>query len=223
MHILITDETTESSRNVASSFRERGHEVHTCRDGEHPGCAGLRGGRCPLDTLPIDLVVGTGTNSREHADLRHEGILCGARRRLPIMFVGIPPDDLLPPWVPLRATRSQKDAVDVAEQVVASPLPMHSALATEVLREGLTRDGTTTRGASAEVHRRDGGLRVDLVVDDSVPLRAREALTVLVHAALREMDPWSSTCDIGISTAPGGPCTGTPRASYRAGAASGGQ
>ena len=141
MHVLMTDESTETSRSVARALSEAGHTVHSCRDGDPPGCVGLRGSRCPLDAAPVDLVVGTGTRGQEHADLRHEGVLCGARHRMALMFVGVPPDDLLPPWVPMRTVRSVHEAPEMAEQVAKAPLPMHTGLATESLRQELERQG----------------------------------------------------------------------------------
>lgn len=196
MHVLMTDESTETSRSVARALSEAGHTVHSCRDGDHPGCVGLRGSRCPLDAAPVDLVVGTGTRGQEHADLRHEGVLCGARHRIALMFVGVPPDDLLPPWVPMRTVRSAHEAPEMAEQVARAPLPMHTGLATESLCQALERQGTRTRKATATVHRRDGGLVVEAVVPSACTERQREELAVALHGALREFDPWASTCDV---------------------------
>jgi CheY-like chemotaxis protein len=209
MHILLTDDSNGVEQAVAALLEEAGHTVHSCHDGTHPGCAGLRGNRCPLDTAPVDLVVGAGTRARERASLRHEGILCGARRRLPLMFVGVPPEDLLPPWVPMRTVRSVRELPEAVGQVARTPLPVHSALATETLREALGRQGIKSRNATATVRRSEGGLQVEVDAPSACNERQREALAVDLHAAMRDLDPWASTCDIHFASPPAGVRSGT--------------
>lgn len=188
--------TTRSSRvaqDVAAELVQEGHVVRTCSDGANPqpsSCAALRSEACPLDSYPIDVAVGVeGLGD----DALANGGLCAIRRRLPLVLVDRPGDPL-EPWATASVPRARLSTTIAA--LDAAELPAHTAVARQTLDEELGRRPRVDAPTEVVVHRRDGGLVVDLSPEAELSRGETEKLAVHIVQRLRSFDPWAKTIDV---------------------------
>jgi hypothetical protein len=199
MEILIADRETPSAAAVARTLEDHGHIVRTCRDAETSGglpCAALRGEDCPLDVDRIDVVVSVGPDLV--VDHLGDGDLCAIRRRVPLVLLDRA-HETLGHWAAAMAPASR--VLEAVDAVRAAILPSHSTRARQTVAAELRQQGLDEKAVDVEVTRRNGGLVVDLFVDDRVSAQEAQALTIHVMQTVRLFDPWAKSIDASIHRA----------------------
>jgi len=179
-----------------------GHRVHRCHEPSAPTfpCNGLGGEGCPLDRVPIDLVLTVRPRVRTTPAPTEDGVTCGLRRRVPVAVQG---QTLMHPYGPFGAEGIDGDLVEECERIARSPRPEHERVALEVVHDTLRVEGHKVDGSDVAVQRVAGRLRVVVGVPIDVPERARQIIAVRVVGRLREYDRGAAGIDIGVTTAVG--------------------
>ena len=197
MHVLLTETVTPRARDAARSLEDAGHAVHRCHDAgdDDATCVGLRGGTCPLEAEPIDLVVSVRPVGAPKPTPLEDGVRCGIRRKVPVLVAGAITGD---PWT--RWEHLAWPGTDLAVPVsraADTPLAEHSWAATRTLRRSLLAAGLPF-DATARVVRRDGYLKVGVESGSDVPRAAVQRAAVRICQALRAIDPWARGIDVSI-------------------------
>jgi hypothetical protein len=140
-----------------------------------------------------------------------EGVLCGARRRTPVVVAGAITGH---PYADLATADDETDdVVTTVETVRALPLVDYTVAANVAFHACLAVHGLDPARGQARVYRRNGGLAVQLHVDGERPeAGVVTAASVRVLQALRLLDPWASGVDVsssgprgrGLGSVPGG-------------------
>lgn len=206
MHVLVLESDVGAAQGAVARLERAGHEVSRCHDpGAEPfPCRGLTG-TCPLDRGDVDVVLTVRDDLHDRPACREAGVLCGLRRRIPLVVVdkGVPNHSS-----PYRgfATTTLADVAEVVtacETIVQNPLPRLSRVATDAVREVLSTHGLDDRlRARAHVYRRAGRLSVEVV---DVPADAPTGmLTTRVLGALRAFDPYAAGIDVAVRQPDGG-------------------
>lgn len=196
MDVLVPDTRSAAAAEVAEGLRARGHRVHACvQDPADEPCAEVSAGLCPLDAAPIDVAVAVG---RPPDSQLADGAVCAVRRLLPLVLVGAPAEHPLERWTSARADVAGEVASTVAE-VAQRPLAPHSDAARRALLHELRRHGSDSAVAAVSVHRRDGGLIVELRHDSVMSHTQAERLAAQVARAVRRHDRWARDIEVTVS------------------------
>lgn len=195
MHILLVEAVTPRATEAARALTGAGHTVHTCHAANDTDatCLAVHGKPCPLETAPIDAVVTVRPVVSRPTPLE-DGVLCGVRRKVPVVVGGSLAHD---PWHHWEAVSwPGTDLADAVESALRRPLPEHSEIATIALRTSLDPANAWQSRANAFVHRRDGGIRVTVQPDGPIAKETFQRASVRICQALRAHDPWASTIDV---------------------------
>ena len=194
MHVLIPDLTSADAHALAEELEADGHVVHTCgANSDAYDCVALAGGTCPLDDQPIDVCVQVG---REDLPMPPaEGARCAVRRRIPTVLVGDVEEGSL---LPSATVASRRRASAVIAAVAEAPLAEHTAVAAKAMLHELRRHGSDGRSGVVEVHRRNGGLVVDLWLDRTMSRTQAERIATHVAQQVRAHDPWARALDATV-------------------------
>ena len=196
--VLVPDTRGADAAQLARRLEDEGHRVHRCMTTEPTeGCVGLTDGRCPLDSVPVDLAVSVGPPAQDGRSA--DGATCAARRRIPLVLVAAEPDHPLAPWA--AATAGADAAVAVVDDVLALPLRRHTAEAERALLHELRRQGSRSDEADVAVYRRPGRLLVDLTYGAAISRTQAERLGTHVAQAVRGYDRWAPKLDVTIHEA----------------------
>jgi hypothetical protein len=201
MDVLVTESIEGAAQAAVTELEAAGHRVHRCHEEGAPvfPCAGLASDACPLDSGAIDLVLAVRPHVRTNPSAGEDGVACGLRRRVPVAVHG---QTVMNPFEAFGADAVDGDLVRECERIATSRRPGHEAVAREVVIETLRVEGMPTSGAEVAVRRVDDRLRVEVLVDPSVPDRSREVLAVRVIGRLREYDGDAGGIDVSTANAP---------------------
>ncbi len=206
MKVLMVENSSESAQRIAEQLKSVGHSVYSCHDASEieglGACVALQHQQCPMDLAPMDLFLDVrspdGTHSGIEALLMEEGVLCAARRKIPVVIAGEMNNHPFKRWAAIE--HHGLPNVAVLEDVASAPLPDHSAVAAAALRATLRAHGITVDKAEAEVRRRDGGLLLHVDFSPSTDASSAQAVAIKVGQAVRQIDPWAPSLDITLSS-----------------------
>jgi len=194
MHVLIPDVTSPDAQSLVEELEADGHVVHTCgANTDAYDCVALAGGRCPLDDKRIDVCVQVGREDLPTPPT--EGARCAVRRRIPTVLVGDVEEGSL---LPSATVTSRRRAGAVIAALAQAPLADHTAVAAKAMLHELRRHGADGRSGVVEVHRRNGGLVVDLWLDPTVSRTQAERIATHVAQQVRVHDPWARALDATV-------------------------
>lgn len=179
MHVLVAG-PSPSTEDIGPALEGLGHTVSACHDDVGDECVALRGGLCPLEALPIDVVV---------ADPASETSRCARRRAVPVVDAS-----------------GDKTTFAPRLSAAVTALPRHTAVAERAALEVLLTAGLPPRPLEIAADRRNGGLLVTIAGPAGMDARLRQRMSVRVHARLRSLDRWASSIDI-VVTETGSPPT----------------
>ena len=196
MRVLMPETRSDAALNAKRVLSRAGHAVETCAPDAKSRCVALRGGRCPLEVSPVDMVVLVRAVASPDRLPGEEGVLCGARRRIPVVVAGA---GAAHPYADIATVDDETDDVlTTVEMVGGLPLADHTVAASAALHTCLAQRGVALRGR-ARVYRRDGRLAAELHFDGDIRDRGVvTAVAVRVVAALRAIDPWASGVDVSV-------------------------
>ena len=198
MHILMPSASAAGAVTAKRGLERAGHVVLTCEADETGRCVAVRGGRCPLETAPVDMVLLVRAAASPDRLPGEEGVFCGARRRTPVVVAGAAPGH---PYGDIATVDDETDDVlTTVETVRALPLIDHTVAANVAFHACLARHGLEPAHGYARVYRRNGGLAVQLHFQGERPDHSIVmAATVRVLQAVRELDPWASGVDVSVA------------------------
>ena len=210
MNVLMVEELSPSATETADSLRSAGIQVRTCRDSlENFACRAMRGGECPLDTVPIDAAVavhasdGTiatfGANREQAPSLGDQGIACSIRHHVPLVMVcdtGDPWGGPFDEWI--DAACIHDEVADEVEGVVEGRSETYSAIASRALGDTLRLYGVENSAASASVIRKNGRLAVTIDLPSELRGDVKDGCAIKVHDVLHSFDPWIATIDVTV-------------------------
>ncbi len=213
MNVLMIEEASPIGAKVADSVRQSGGSVYCCHNGPTNerdfACDALLGGVCPLEIHPIDAVVAVkrsdaGIVTRANTDtspplLYDEGIACSIRRHIPLVMVcdtGDPYGGPFDQWI--EAASVHDEVSEVLQSIVSGPSDTYTQLASKALVTSMLIRNLDTSKAKATVIRRNGCLTVTLTIREELDQLTIDSLSVSVHRALRDFDPWISCIDISV-------------------------
>jgi hypothetical protein len=189
---------TRGASAAAANLREASHAVVTCHAAGEQWCIALQGGRCPLDTEPIDIALVVRPSATTDRLPYEEGVVCAAARGIPLVVAGSADGHPYGPWA--AADDEGSDVESTLQAVLASPMPSLTVTATAALQASLTLAGVDPGTSWAPVYRRNGGLLIELVLGDSVPADTPiEVAAVRTAGAVRAIDPWSKSIDVSVA------------------------
>jgi len=177
MHVLVAGPSSSSETDITPVLRQLGHAVSSCHETLGDECVALRGTPCPLEGLPIDVVI---------ADPSSETSRCARRRAVPVVDT---------------ETDESILAARLATAVIA--MPRHTNAAMQAARHVLDSAGAPEGPLAASVDRRHGGLLATVVGPAGMSARLRQRISVRVHAELRKLDPCAPSIDIVVKNGPG--------------------
>jgi hypothetical protein len=194
MRILLTQSDGRAGLRARAVLENAGHEVLACTDerGEPFPCAGVGGGRCPLDEGAVVAVSAPGLVPPvpQAGDV---GVICALRHHLPVVVVA--PESLS--WLDDRTGLvDPADLPAAVELAAAAPLEPHTRTCTEEARRLVGGD------VRATVTRVGTGLRVDIDTPDDVDDKTAQALAVRVQTAVRRIDRWATGVDVNTRARP---------------------
>jgi hypothetical protein len=199
MEILVTEGTPGAATFASELLTAAGHRVHRCYESSAHTfpCVALGPDGCPLDQVPMDLVLTVRPHIRTSPGPTEDGVACGLRRHVPVAISG---QSVLNPYAAFGAEAMEGDLVDECERIARSNRQGHERVAMEVMRDTLRAQGYSPDAGEVAVHRVDGRLRVLIGLPDIVPERARQVVAVRVAGRLRAFDHDAAGIDIGLTT-----------------------
>jgi hypothetical protein len=196
MHVLMIQTGSTAARAAADDLVRHGHGVEVCHPDGEAACVAMTGGRCPLDTAPVDAAVVVRSTPTPCPLPLEDGVACAARRGIPLVVAGEPAGHPFSDWA--AAEEEGTSVAATVETVVAAPLPKLSMLATATLRHALATRGITGSSARVEVRRRHGGAFAEILGVGDLSPSSRAACGVRVAAAVRAHDPWVRNIDVAV-------------------------
>lgn len=199
MDVLVTESIAGAAETAAAELVAAGHRVHRCHEAGAPlfPCAGLASS-CPLESGEVDLVLAVRPHVRTTPAAGEDGVTCGLRRRLPVAVYG---QTVMNPFEAFGADPVEGDLVAECVRIAGARRPGHEDAAREIILDTLAVEGHTTDGVDCVVRRHDDRLAVEVLLDPSVPAKAREVVAVRVVGRLREYDPQVAGIDVSTGTA----------------------
>jgi hypothetical protein len=189
MRVLLTESDAEASQLAADVLREAGHEVVRCTadEGGFP-CRGVAQGDCPLDEA-VDVAVSAPAGLPPEPEAGELGVVCALRRHIPLVVVS--PDGST--WPASRyEVSARSDLVAACARAAAAPLPRHSSVAQDVVRQVCGDDATAT------VLRDGSRLWIRLRVPDGTDRKVLDAAAVRAEAAVRQVDRSAAIVDVTV-------------------------
>lgn len=187
MHVLVAG-TSPSKAETAPMLDHLGHTVSSCHDTPGDECVALRGESCPLEDLPIDVVM---------ADRASQTSRCARRRAVPVI-----------------GTDADQTALATLLSRATTAMPRHTAVAEEAARHVLNTADVPHGPLTASVNRRSGGLLVTVIGPIGMSASVRQRISVRVHAAVRKLDHWARSLDIVVKDGGDEACVDRPCAQF---------
>ena len=205
MRVLVIEDSGQAADAAAENLESAGMSVVRCSEPDHASfpCSGMPGqGGCPIEHGPVDVALSVRAQGGD-VTVNEDGVRCALRHHIPVVAAGASDGA---PWLPM-ATVVESDTADVVgavREAADAPLRRHTETATQQLRDLLERKDQPSEGATAEVHRVVGGLRVELTLGPDVPTPVAQAAAVRVAppspARLRRESIHVAIPSTGIST-----------------------
>ena len=198
MKVLVLEEQTGASCDVALDLVGAGHEIVRCHGADEPAfpCRGMTDDQCPLDAGDVSVAVMVQSTADERvSDAAEDGARCALRRHIPLVVAGTPDRSRLDEW----ATAVVDDHASVAaavDEVGAMPSARHSDVAEGAFAGVLEAHGLDPALAGAVVRRRGSDLHVELTPSGPVERAVLEVAAVRVAGALRRFDPFPRVIDV---------------------------
>ena len=198
MKVLVLEERTGESCDVALDLVGAGHEIVRCHGADEPAfpCRAMNGHECPLDSGDVAVaVMVNATDGPAAHDAAEDGARCALRRHIPLVVAG--PIDGSPLGAFASAVVAEHAAVAAAVDEVASMTsPQHTDVAEGAFAGVLEAHGLDPTLAGAVVVRRGSDLHVELVPSGPVDRAVLEVAAVRVVGALRRFDPFPRVIDV---------------------------
>lgn len=198
MKVLVLEEHTGASCDVALDLVGAGHEIVRCHGADEPAfpCRGMTDDRCPLDDGDVAVAVMVQSPTDEPAsDAAEDGARCALRRHIPLVVAGAPDRSRLDAWASAIVDDPAAVAATVAE-VGSSPSARHSDVAEGAFAGVLEAHGLDPALAGAVVVRNGSDLHVELRPAGPVDRAVLEVAAVRVAGALRRFDPFPRVIDV---------------------------
>jgi len=209
MRVLVMGTLPSETEVLETRLESAGHEIVRCHEPGHAPfpCAALQEGRmCPLEEKPVDVAVTAHGRPWPRPSPFEDGAVCAIRRHVPLVVAG----SSVHPFGRWASSEVEldDDVVAACEAAARAPLPEHTEIASNAVREALLRSGVNGEPAGATVHHHRGRLRVVLEmpgVDRDVEAR----IAAMVVTALRTFDSVAGGIDLLRESDPSGGRQGT--------------
>jgi len=188
MEVLVVESEPGAAAAAIAELEAAGHRVKRCHEPGAPAfpCVGLDPGRCPIEEDAIDVVLTVRPRPHLGPSALEDGVTCALRRHVPVVVAG---RTTLNPFVEYAAVIAGDDGVvEACERAATGPQPEHEEVATDMLRQTLTRAGLPSDTASASVRRSGSGLRISLRVPPETTKQQRDTASVRDVGAVRAFD-----------------------------------
>lgn len=198
MKVLVLEERTGASCDVALDLVGAGHEIVRCHGADEPAfpCRGLTVDQCPLDAGDVAVAVMVQSDvGPAVGDAAEDGARCALRRHIPLVVAGAPAGSRLDEWATAVVGDPRAVAVAVGE-VGRRPSARHTDVAEGAFAGVLEAHGLDPALAAASVVRRGGDLHVELRPSGPVDRAVLEVAAVRVAGALRRFDPFPGVIDV---------------------------
>jgi hypothetical protein len=199
MRVLVVGSMPVSVGDATEELQRAGHEVLRCHDDAGPAfpCAALDGEEgCPLEGVPVDVVLDVHDARTGAPSAYEDGAACGVRQHIPLVVVA---DGKHPyrRWATREVSRDA-DVVKACEAAAAAPLAEHGEIAARVARESMERAGVDPAGVTATVHRVGGSLKVLLTLPPSHSESIESMVAARVVTHLRGYDKSARGVDVAL-------------------------
>ena len=198
MKVLVLEERTGASCEVALDLVGAGHEVVRCHGADEPAfpCRGLTVDQCPLDAGDVSVAVMVqSAEGPAVGDAAEDGARCALRRHIPLVVAGTGEGSRLDEWATVVVGDPSVVAVTV-DEVGLLPSARHTDVAEGAFAGVLEAHGLDPALARASVVRRGGDLRVELHPSGPVDRAVLDVAAVRVAGALRRFDPFPDVIDV---------------------------
>ncbi len=203
MRVLVLEAEPGAAEGAVAVLEAASHVIDRCHDSDHPGfpCKAIDApSDCPLVSGPVDVVLTVRSEERTTTGELEDGVACAIRARVPLVVAGATEGNPYQPWA-TATVPAGGDVVRACQRAAAAPLPHHSRVGSERLREVLARHGHhEADSAGVEVTRRNGRLRVLLTVPAELSGRVTEAAATHVLAVVHKIDPSARGKDLSVRT-----------------------
>ena len=201
MRVLLLEGENGVATEAAAQLAGAGHEVARCHDEGAAAfpCAGLLEDHdCPFDQTAVDVAVVVRGEVHEEPTAGEDGARCALRRHIPLVMVGQAQASPYEEWTSVYAA-GPESLVSAVERAATAPLARHDEVAARALRDALDAHDLAEVGATAEVRRIDGDLRVTLRPTAPVPQKVAEVASVRAAGAIRAFDPYPERIDVTVA------------------------
>jgi hypothetical protein len=203
MRVLVLEAEPGAADGAIAALEVGSHVVDRCHDVDHPGfpCKAIDAlSDCPLSAAPIDVVLTVRNEERWTTSELEDGVACAIRSRVPLVVAGATAGNPYQQWA-TAVVSAGEDVVGACRRAASAPLPHHSRVGSQRLREVLAHHACgAADSADVEVTRRSGRLHVLLVVPAGVPPQVMEAAATHVLAAMHAIDPSARGKDVSVRT-----------------------
>jgi hypothetical protein len=195
MEVLVVESEPGAADAAVAALEAADHRVLRCHEqGADPfPCRGLEPGDCPLDRRTVQVVLDVRGRTSPRPGPLEDGVVCGLRRRLPVVVAGTSAINPFARFPVVDAGR--QDVVAACERAVNGPRADHQAVADGALRDTLGRAGHEQPGSSS-VRLTSTGLQVTLHLPEDTDARTRGMAAVRVMGALRRFDRHAGSIDV---------------------------
>lgn len=198
MKVLVLEQRTGASCDVALDLVGAGHEIVRCHGADEPAfpCRGLTHDQCPLDDGDVAVAVMVqSTDGPPMGDAAEDGARCALRRHIPLVVTGSPTGSRLDEWATAVVDDPGAVAATVGE-VGERPSVRHTDVAEGAFAGVLEAHGLDPGLAGAVVVRTGADLHVELRPSGHVDRVILEIAAVRVAGALRRFDPFPRVIDV---------------------------
>lgn len=190
MELLVVGTDESEVAGAAADLRRAGHRTWRCHDGDRPAfpCHELENpGTCPLDLVPVDVVVTVRTTPGDQPTPGEGGATCALRRGVPLVAAGDATANPFAPWAS-AVVGDDDDLAEVCERTAQAPVVELGDLAARALADSLVVHGYRDVASSARVTRSGGTLAVRLRADAEVDAATCAAAATRACGAVRARD-----------------------------------
>lgn len=198
MKVLVLEERTGASCDVALGLVGAGHEIVRCHGADEPAfpCRGLTVDQCPLDAGDVSVAVMVQSDDGPPVgDAAEDGARCALRRHIPLVVAGTPAGSRLDEWA-AAVVDDPATVVDAVGEVGSMPSARHSDVAEGAFAGVLEAHGLDPSLAGAVVVRNGSDLHAELRPSGPVDHSILEIAAVRVAGALRRFDPFPRVIDV---------------------------
>jgi hypothetical protein len=197
LNVLVLESEPGAAGTAEFELERAGHRVLFCHEPGRPAfpCNAIaEHGKCPLDTVPIDVALDVRPRPRSQPAPREDGVTCAIRRHVPLVVAG--PAALNPyDGYATEVLDRSYDVVGACERAAAAPLPEHTAAANGAMHEVLVRRALTA-APDVAVLRRHGRLVIEVTGAGALEPPVRSVAAVRMTGAVRAVDPDADGIDV---------------------------